>query len=203
SILLAFVFAGMSRAHAAAGGPYAFTREGFGDLAGFLVAWGYWISVCCGNAGIALACVGYLEPFAPAIARQPLLVSSTAAAAVWLLTAVNVWGLREAGIVQVATTILKLVPLILIGAAAFAAFHPAPFAIAPASLRSGGADLSMAAAMTFWAFGGLECATIPADSVDDPERTIPRATIIGTVLTAVIYIVATVGVMSIVPGDVL
>src|SRR5581483_11311020 len=45
SILLAFVFAGMSRAHAAAGGPYAFTREGFGDLAGFLVAWGYWISV--------------------------------------------------------------------------------------------------------------------------------------------------------------
>src|SRR6476469_11115374 len=69
SILLALVFARLSRVNPAAGGPYAFTRLAFGDLAGFLVAWGYWISTCCGNAAIALACVGYLEPFAPTLVR--------------------------------------------------------------------------------------------------------------------------------------
>lgn len=203
SILLALVFARMSRLHPAAGGPYAFTRLAFGDLAGFLVAWGYWISVCCGNAAIALACVGYLEPFIPTLIRDPLTASAMAAAAVWLLTAVNVWGIREAGVVQLTTTILKILPLLLIGAAAFVAFSPAPFAIEATGAREIGSQLSMAAAMTFWAFGGLESATIPAGSVHDPQRTIPRATMIGTSLTAVIYIVSTVGVMSVMPIDTL
>jgi APA family basic amino acid/polyamine antiporter len=57
--------------------------------------------------------------------------------------------------------------------------------------------------LTLWAFLGLECATIPAASVRDPERTIPRATIAGTLLTAAIYIVSTIGVMSLVPADAL
>lgn len=203
SILLALVFARMSRAHPVAGGPYAFTRLGFGDLAGFLVAWGYWVSVCCGNAAIALACVGYLEPFIPTLVREPVAAASLAAAAVWLLTAVNVSGIREAGQVQVATTVLKILPLLLVGAAAFASFNPEPFAITEPDLRVVGAQLSTAAAMTFWAFGGLESATIPAGSVDDPQRTIPRATVVGTVLTAAIYIVSTIGVMSVVPIDLL
>ena len=65
SVLLALVFARLSRLHPAAGGPYAYTRQAFGDLAGFLVAWGYWISVWCTNAALAVAFVGYLDPFFP------------------------------------------------------------------------------------------------------------------------------------------
>lgn len=203
SILLALVFAQMSRLRPAAGGPYAFTRLGFGDLAGFLVAWGYWVSVCCGNAAIALACVGYLEPFIPNLVHAPLIASAMAAGCVWVLTAVNMWGIREAGLVQIVTTILKLLPLVLLGAAAFAAFNPASFAISTTGARAVGGQLSTAAAMTFWAFGGLESATVPAGSIDNPSRTIPRATIVGTVLTAMIYIVSTIGVMSVMPVDVL
>src|SRR5262245_59862413 len=81
SLLLALVFARMARARPAAGGPYAFTRLAFGDCAGFLVAWGYWVSVCCGNAGIAIACIGYLEPFMPNLVRQPWAASAMAASA--------------------------------------------------------------------------------------------------------------------------
>ncbi len=201
SILLALVFARLARRHPATGGPYAFTRVAFGDLAGFLVAWGYWVSVCSGNAGIALAFVGYVEPFVPAPMREPLVASTMAAVAVWLLTLVNVRGIREAGQVQVVTTVLKILPLLLIGAAAFMRFRPAAFPIAASGPRAFGSQLSIAAAMTFWAFGGLESATIPAGSVENPRRTIPRATMVGTVLTAVIYILSTVGVMSIVPVD--
>jgi APA family basic amino acid/polyamine antiporter len=203
SVMLALVFARMSKFNPASGGPYAFTRQGFGDLAGFLVAWGYWISVCCGNAAIALAFVGYLAPFIPHGAQQPMASAAMATAAVWALTAVNIWGIREAAQVQVVTTVLKLLPLILVGTAAFVMFNPAPLAFVETGPRAMVSHLSTAAAMTFWAFGGLESATIPAASVDNPERTIPRATIVGTVLTAIIYIVSTVGVMSVVPVELL
>jgi len=203
SILLALVFARLARANPAAGGPYAFTRLAFGDLAGFLVAWGYWISTCCGNAAIALACVGYLEPFAPTLVRRPETAALMAAAAVWLLTAINIRGIREAGAVQLATTVLKILPLILIAVAAAVLFNPAPLALVDVGVSDTVRHVSTAAAMTFWAFGGLESATIPAASVVDPQRTIPRATIAGTVLTAIIYIVSTIGVMSVVPVELL
>src|SRR4051812_35284785 len=84
SVLLALAFARMARLHPAAGGPYAFTRLGFGDLAGFLVAWGYWLSVCCGNAAIALAFVGYLKPFAPTLVQEPRMAALMATGALWL-----------------------------------------------------------------------------------------------------------------------
>jgi APA family basic amino acid/polyamine antiporter len=64
-----------------------------------------------------------------------------------------------------------------------------------------GQQLMATITLTLWAFLGLECATIPAGSVQDPARTIPRATVVGTVLAAVIYIVSTIGVMSLVDAD--
>ena len=71
AVLIALVFARLSSLHPAAGGLYAYTRLGFGDLAGFLVGWGYWISTWCTLAAIAVAFVGYLDPFFPARGAQP------------------------------------------------------------------------------------------------------------------------------------
>ncbi len=61
--LIALVFARLSRIVRKSGGPYTFTREGFGDFPGFLVAWGYWISIWTTNAAIAVAFVSYLSFF--------------------------------------------------------------------------------------------------------------------------------------------
>src|SRR4026208_730790 len=71
ALMLAVVFARLPRVDPVAGGPYAYTRRAFGDLAGFLVAWGYWISVWCSNAALSVAFVGYLDPFFPSIVRRP------------------------------------------------------------------------------------------------------------------------------------
>jgi APA family basic amino acid/polyamine antiporter len=65
SVLIALVFARLARIHPAAGGLYAYTRRAFGDLPGFLVAWGYWISAWSANAALAVAFVGYLGTFFP------------------------------------------------------------------------------------------------------------------------------------------
>jgi APA family basic amino acid/polyamine antiporter len=195
ALALALVFARLARFNPLSGGPYAFTRQAYGDLAGFLVAWGYWISVWCSNAALAVAFVGYLDPFIPSIVRTPPLAAALAVAMVWLLTAVNVLGIRGAGRLQLVTTLLKILPLVVVGVAGLVLFDRSHFAIT-GSATEVGKGVMTTATLTLWAFLGLECATIPAGRTVDAARTIPRATIVGTLLTAVIYLVATIGVMS-------
>ncbi len=195
SLCLALVFARLARAHPDAGGPYAYTRRAFGDFAGFLVAWGYWISIWCSNAALAVAFVSALDPFLPGIVRSPPAAAALAIGTLWLLTGVNLYGARSAGRVQLVTTALKILPLVFVGLAGLAFFAPADFAIPPAEARGGG--LMQVVTLTLWAFLGLECATVPARAVQNADRTIPRATIAGTLAAALIYIVSTVGVMSV------
>lgn len=200
-VLLAVVFARLAREHPAAGGPYAYTQRAFGDLAGFLVAWGYWISCWCTNAALSVAFVGYLDPFIPSVVRSPVAAALVAVAALWTLTLVNVVGVRAAGRVQTATTILKVLPLAVVGVGGLAWFEPGRFAVTSPDVVSFGRDSLAVVTLTLWAFLGLECATIPAASVRDPARTIPRATIVGTLVAAGIYIISTVGVMSVVSPE--
>jgi len=198
AMLLALVFARLSRKVPKVGGLYVYTREGFGDFAGFLVAWGYWISIWCGNAAIATAFVGYMGVFVPALTESLLLGAVTAAGAIWLLSWVNARGVRDAGIVQLATTALKLIPLIAVGLLGLLYFKPGNFIPFNASGEPLLAAISATAALTLWAFLGLESATIPAEDVVEPEKTMPRATILGTLLAAVVYILGTVAVMGVI-----
>ena len=201
ALMLALVFARLARLDPAAGGPYAYTRQAFGDLPAFLVAWGYWISIWTSLGALAVAFVGYLDPFFPSIVRTPATAALLAVGVVWLLVGVNVLGVRMAGWVQVGTTAIKIMPLAVVGLAGLAYFEPAHFALAQADGSAWIRGVPAVATLTLWAFLGLESATVPADSIHDPERTIPRATIVGTVLAAIIYIVSTVGVMSLLePG---
>ncbi|MFH1765143.1 MAG: amino acid permease [Gemmatimonadota bacterium] len=201
AITVALMLARLGKMMPAAGGPYAYTRRGLGNLAAFLVAWGYWISIWSGNAAISVAFVGYMAAFFPVLAENPAMGAGAALAAIWLLTGVSCLGVREAGIVQVVTTILKLLPLIAIGTLGLLYLDPGNFRPFNPSGETPFNAITATAALTLWAFTGLESATIPADSVKDPARTIPRATIIGTLVAAAIYLLATVGVMGILPAS--
>lgn len=197
AFLMAKVFARLSvLVPQADGGPYAFSRAGFGDFAGFLVAWGYWISIWCTNAAIAVSLVSALSAFFPALNGHPFTSALTALAAIWTLTWVNTRGIRASGSLQLLTTILKLLPLVsvaLVGLFFIQAAHFRPFNL---SGQSNFSAISSTAAMTLYAFLGLECATIPAGSVINPSRTIPKATLIGTLFTSAIYILGTVSVLG-------
>ena len=167
-------------------------------MPGFLIAWGYWLSVVATLAALAVAFVGYLDPFVPWLVRTPALAATLAVTTVWLLIGVNIIGVQAAGRVQMITTALKVLPLALVGLGGLMFFEPSAFTLPATTVSPLAAQLVATVTLTLWAFLGLECATIPAGSVRDPARTIPRATIVGTVLTAVIYIVSTAGVMSLV-----
>ena len=203
AVLLALVFARLARLRPAAGGPYAYTRESFGDFAGFMIAWGYWISLWAGNAAIAVGFAGYVTFLVPGMADRPAYGATAALLAIWILTAVNTRGVRTVGWVALVTTVLKVIPLLAIGTLGFLYVDGANFRPFNASGGSAMSAVTACAALTLWAFLGLESATIPADDVEAPERTIPRATILGTVLAAVIYILSTGAVLGLVPRDVL
>jgi len=203
AVMLALVFARLARQMPAAGGLYAYTRASFGPAVAFLVAWGYWLSSTATLSALAVAFVGYLDPFIPVVVRTPAAAAALAVATIWVLVGVNVAGVREAGRLQVATLALKLLPLLLVGIGGLFYLKPAVFTLPPVGDVSMAGQVIATMTLTLWAFLGLETATIPADSVKDPARTIPRATVVGTVAAAVIYIVATIGVMSLVPVDAL
>ena len=202
AMLLAVVFAALTRAFPTAGGPFAFTGMAFGDLAAFLVAWGYWISVWVGNAALATGTAGYLGALIPQVTRQPYLTFTTLGM-VWLLTGVNIAGARAAGGLQMVTTVLKLAPLALIaglGAWLFVAADPGFLRAAHAPTPFRLDAVTAAATLTLWAMLGIECAAVPAGKVVDPERTVPRATLIGTAVTALICVIACTTVILLVPA---
>jgi APA family basic amino acid/polyamine antiporter len=190
AMLLALVFATLGRAYPKTGGPYVYVRRAFGDFMGFWTAWSYWINAWVGNAAIAIAFAGYLAVFWGDAARN-WIAAVIAIGLVWLLTLVNIMGVKEAGWIQVVTTVLKFVPLLVIGVVGLFFMDTGNFE--PFNLSSGfDWGISAAALLTLWAFIGLESATVPAEEVKDPERTIPRATILGTTATTILYLVATI-----------
>jgi len=189
AMLLALVFATLGRAYPKTGGPYVYARKAFGDFIGFQTAWSYWINAWVGNAAIAIAFAGYLAVFWGDATRN-WIAALLAIGLVWLLTFANILGVREAGWIQVVTTVLKFVPLLVIGVVGLFFMDSSNFQ--PFTLSNGfDWGISGAALLTLWAFIGLESATVPAEEVKDPERTIPRATIFGTAVTTILYLVAT------------
>lgn len=199
ALLLAGVFFRLAKRAPRAGGPYAYSRDAFGSCIGFLVAWMYWVALVGGNTAIAVAFASYLSALIPAIGSTPFYGALAALAAIWVLTAVNIAGVRGAGAVQVVTTILKVLPLLALALFGFAHFDPhllapGPYAGAPTHA------ISVCVTATLFAFIGVECATIPAGHVRDPEKTIPRATLLGTAFAAVVYIACTTAVMGVLPA---
>jgi APA family basic amino acid/polyamine antiporter len=203
ALILAIIFGRLSRIVTKTGGPYAYTEAGYGDFAGFIIAWGYWIALWTGNAGVAVALAGYVGYLLPSVAASSTLSLGVALAAIWILTLINVRGVAEAGAVQVVTTILKLVPLVLIGTIGFFWVDGANYTPVNTSGQPALAAISASAALTLWAYLGLESATVPSGNVVDPERTIPRATILGVLIAAAVYITVTTVAIGVVPSTTL
>jgi len=203
AVVLALIFARLSGIVRQAGGPYAFTRASFGEFAGFLVGWSYWICIWTTTAAITTALISYLSLFIGELKTSNALSLGLSLAVLWGLTAVNVRGVYTAGVVQLVTTILKVIPLVLISGIGLFYVDFGHFTPFNASDQTPLAAITATVALTLWAFTGLESGSIPADYVEDPPRTMARATIIGTFSTAVIYILGTVAVMGMIPSSVL
>ncbi len=200
SIALALVFGRLASRTRRSGGPYVYAQQAFGDLAGFMMGWSYWCSFVIGVPVVAIAFVGYLGVFIPALNGAPVAQALAALALIWSFTLINIRGLREMSFVQILMTVLKIVPLLAIVGLALAAGSPSNLPALNPSGQAVGPALAAAALVTLWAFTGFEVVTLPAGAVREPERTIPRALIAGMLCVTAIYLSATAAVMLLVPA---
>ncbi len=201
AFFLAIVFSKMSILVPKIGGPYAYAQAGFGEFIGFQTAYNYWIAIWIGNAAIVIAMVGYLVVFFPFL-KHPIYASLVAIATVWVLTFVNIRGVKSAGQMQLVTTILKFIPILLIASMGWFYFHPSYILDSfNVSKMSDFGALSTGATLTLWAFIGLESATIPSGDVDNPKRNIPLATLLGTLIAALAYILSSTAIMGMIPAS--
>ena len=201
AICLGLTFARLSRIAPATGGPYAYTRMGFGDFAGFLVAWGYWISIWASLPAIAVAFTGSLFEIVPAFqGNRPLAVAVTLGV-MWLVVFTNLRGVKEAGLVAEVTTYSKLVPFLAISILGLLYISPSNLAEFNPSGQSLLTSAATLAPLTMFAYLGLESATVPAGDVKDPGRTIPRSTVLGVSIAAILYVLGTTAVLGVVPRE--
>lgn len=202
-LVIAKVFSELGKQFPRTGGPYTFAKEGFGDFPAFLVAWGYWIAILATNAAITVTMLSYLSVFFPILSTNPTVAILSGLAVIWLLTFINSWGVKEAAWVQLVTTILKLIPLILIAIVGLFFINMEHFQPFNLSGESDFSAITATTTLTLFAFLGIESATIPADNIENPTVTIPRATMIGIWAAVIVYILGSVAVMGIIPPDVL
>lgn len=202
AIALAMMFAVMSRRLPADGGPYAYARAAFGNGLGFSNAWSYWITAWAGNAAIAVGWVYYVETFVnkSGVVGWSILI---ALVGLWVPAAVNLTGVRNMGVFQVWTTVLKFVPLALMSTVGL-------FFITTANYTpwntSGVSDLSAiggAMAICLFSYLGVETASVAAAKVREPRRNVGRSTIYGTLASGVVYMLSLVAVFGILPASAL
>jgi APA family basic amino acid/polyamine antiporter len=201
AFLIAKVFAHLSKLLPAAdGGPYAYSQKGLGDFAGFLVAWGYLVSVWCTNAAITVSFISAMSTFFPTLATNPYLAIGVGLSTIWFLSWINSLGILTSGILQLVTTILKIVPIVLIGLAGLFYIQWNHFLPFNASGTSTISAITATTTLTFFAFLGIECATIPSGSVANSAATVAKATTLGTLIATVVYILSTVSIMGMIPA---
>ena len=181
------------------GGPYSYIAAAYGDTAAFLTMWSALLSQLTGVAAVAIAVGGALGHVLPAV-QNGIGLFAVAAGSILVLTIIQLSGARSAGRVQVMAMLIKIVPLLLVMVLVlgrFASGTPTE-ALDPVPITLGG--VAAASALMLFAFTGFEAGPITANVTDKPEDAVPNATIRGTAITAVIYLLATVSVLWLLPS---
>jgi amino acid transporter len=161
----------------ASGGPQLYAGKAFGRFIGFEAGWMLYAAraaALAANAHVLAAYAGVLWP--------PLHGPLTIIVTVVAITVINVIGIRRAVDTLGGMTMLKLMPLILIGALGLL-LAPIPVPTLPEF-----SAVEAVALTALYAFVGFEAATIPAGETRDPERNIPRALLLTVAGVTMLYV---------------
>jgi APA family basic amino acid/polyamine antiporter len=197
ALALAYMFAALTKRLPADGGPYAYARAAFGNLAGFSNAWLYWITAWSGNAAIVVGWVLYVQEFVNTDANK-LFSIVLALIGLWLPAVINLNGVKSMGFVQLWTSVLKFIPLVFMSTVGLFYINTANFEVWNISGESTIGAIGGAMALCLFSYLGVETASVAAAKVRDPDTNVPKATIYGTLGTAVVYLLSLTAVFGIV-----
>lgn len=194
SVLIAISFANLGSKYPSTGGAYAYTKEAFGEFAGFLSAWLYWNGSWIGNAAIVVALASYSSTVIPAL-NNPVISLIFTSTILWIITIINIIGVKQAGKLQSFATVFKIVFFAVFIITAFTKFDVSNL-LPLVSENKGFSTIPLACTSTLWAFIGLESATVTAGEMKDPEKNVRKSTIYGMLIASVIYILISLGSMG-------
>lgn len=202
AIMLAMVFAQLCTWFPKTGGPHVYVGEAFGKSSAFFTGWTYWLISWISTPIVIASSIGYLTPLigqhsaSVHLALEIILLAA--------ITILNFKGVEAASGVEFILTLLKILPLLVIPCAALFYFDANNLVlVASKSALPTSTLLTQVVLFTLWGFIGLESGTTPADQVENPGRTIPRALILGTSLVALLYFLNALGIMGLIPGETL
>ena len=205
TLCLAIAFARLAKRLPTGCATYTYAAAAFGPGTGFIVAWSYWISCWTVVATLAVAAISNLSILMPSLGNAGVGTALIAIGFIWIFTLVNLMGVRRAGGAQMLTLGLKLIPVV--GAVLIALWlwgtgdAPTPTMVGtkPVSLD----NIGTAATLTLFALLGFESACVVGDRVRDPERTVPRATLIAAAATGLLYLLSCTTVTLLLPLETL
>jgi basic amino acid/polyamine antiporter, APA family len=201
AMALALVLARLTQALPESDGPTGFVEVAFGPIPAFMIGFSYWVGCWVSVVALAVGAVSALSIFVPGLGDIPYLPTALAVALLWAGTLITLRGAAAAGAFQLVTMAFKLIPLIVVivllglilgrhGASAIAPFPKE-------GLHFG--SIATASTLTLVALVGFESASVTAGAVKDPVRNIPRATLLGTALTGLMYLVVCSGIALTLP----
>lgn len=200
AVSLALVFATLCAKFPETGGPHVYVKHTFGPTAAFFVGWTYWVISWISTTALIVVGVGYLTPFFHEDIKSMRLLLELLLFAV--ITLINLRGIATAGRVEFLLTVVKVAVLLAIPVAALFFFDRSNFIISEEILSLTTSQiLARSTLLTLWCFIGLELATAPAGSVDNPAKTIPKAVVLGTICVAIIYFINNFAIMGLINGN--
>lgn len=200
AISLSLVFANLCAKFPKTGGAHIYITQAFGEKAGFFVGWTYWVISWVSTTAVIKGCIGYLTPLIDIQSKEiSLLLEIGLLASISLL---NLKGTATAGRAEFILTIAKFIPLLVVPIGAISYFDINNFVVeSQISQLPVSTILGQVTLLTLWGFVGLECTTTAAGSIENPSRTIPKAVVWGTSTVAAIYLLNSVSVMGLIPGN--
>lgn len=194
--LIVLVYAEVASRFSATGGAYLYARKAFGPLVGFEVGWLYWVVRVATFAANCNLLVTYLGFFIPG-ANEGWMRTAIICLLVFIITAVNLWGIRESAVMTNIFTVGKLLPLLVFAIMGMFFLQRGNFTMGAVPEYSA---FSSAVLLLIYAFVGFEGAVVMTGETKKPEKTIPFGLIVGIVIVTLVYIAVQIVSIGTLPG---
>lgn len=194
SLLGALTYAELAASNPEAGGLYCYIRDGFGRAPAFLYGWCLFLVIASGTiAALAHAFTRYLAEIIP---LSPIAINIVAVVMIAVVTAVNVWGTRKSSDLQNWTTLTKAGIVVILSAVLLSlGHHYSDLGLALGTSQRGlslASNFGLAMIAVLWAYEGWQFGTYSAGEVVKPQRTFPKAFLLGSVFLMALYVIANV-----------
>lgn len=198
TMFLALLFVDLHRRYPVSGGPVIYAQHAYGNFIGFAVAYLYWIAWSISLSAMSIALAGYVGELIP-IFKNPWWSFFLKAGAIWFVVGINIMGVKKGGMFQLVTTIIKIIPLVVIAIVGLFYIDMRNYTdYVNVTGKSNLSAISLALNFAIWAYVGFESGTVPAGESGNIDN-VRKATLYGLLITAIVYILGSFTLMGMIP----